>query len=246
VSVTALLRHSIEAYKRNAKLISFFSVPLLIAFPLSLLLPNFIALSGTFLRFRSVASNLSAFEAFFITIVFLVALALFAFAVVAINVVVRSQRTLTRLTHREVEKIESCTMKLYLVFLTAFFITLVAAMLIYQYSFLGAFGSTLSLIIAFLAAVAVLFAPQAIVIDDLSVKHALSASFKMVSRKFGLFVFFLAFAGIVLLVNAWFFMQLTQFFLYSRFLGLVVNAVLIVPFLEVFKTQIYLSKYTLL
>jgi len=246
MGVTSLLRHSVEAYKRNAKLISFFSIPLLIAFPLSLLLPNFIALSGAFLRFRSVVSNLSALEAAFITIVFLIALALFAFAVVAINVVVRSQRTLTRLTHHEVEKIESCTIKLYLVFLTAFFITLVATMLIYQYSFLGAFGSTLGLIIAFLAAVAVLFAPQAIVIDDLSVKHALGASYKIVSRKFGSFAFFLVFAGVVLLLNAWVFMQLTQFFLYSRFLGLIVNAVLIVPFLEVLKTQIYLSKYTIL
>ncbi len=246
MGVNSLLRHSVEAYERNAKLISFFSIPLLIAFPLSLLLPNFIALSGVFLRFRSVVSNLSAIEAIAITAVFLIALALFAFAVVAINVVVRSQRTLTRLTHHEVEKIESCTLKLYLVFLTAFIITLVATMLIYQYSFLGAFGSTIGLIIAFLVAVAVLFAPQAIVIDDLSVKHALGASYYIVSRKFWSFAFFLVFAGAALLLNAWIFMQLTQFFLYARFLGLIVNAVLIVPFLEVLKTQIYLSKYTIL
>lgn len=246
MGVTSLLHHSVEAYERNAKLISFFSIPLLIAFPLSLLLPNFIALSGTFLRFRSVVSNLSAIEAIAITAVFLVALALFAFAVVAINVVVRSQRTLTRLTHHEVEKIESCTVKLYLVFLTAFIITLVATMLVYQYAFLGAFGPAIGLVIAFLASVAVLFAPQAIVIDDLSVKHSLSASYNIISRKFGFFMFFIIFAGVVLLLNAWVFMQLTQFFLYSRFIGLVVNAVLIVPFLEVLKTQIYLSKYTIL
>ena len=246
MGVNSLLRHSVEAYERNAKLISFFSIPLLIAFPLSLLLPNFIALSGTFLRFRSVVSNLSAFEAIAITAVFLVALVLFSFAVVAINVVVRSQRTLTRLTHHEVEKIESCTIKLYLVFLTAFIITLVATMLIYQYSAFGAFGSTIGLVIAFLASVAVLFAPQAVVIDDLSVKHALGASYYIVSRKFWSFLFLLVFAGAALLLNAWIFMQLTQVFLYARFIGLIVNAILIVPFLEVLKTQIYLSKYTIL
>lgn len=246
MSITKLLAHAIEAHKMNLKLISFFSVPFLIAFPLSLLLPNFIALSGTFLRFRSIMSTLTLFDAVFITIVFLVALALFAFTVTAINVVIRSQRTLNRLTHKDAERIEACTFKLFLVFLLAFLVVLLVDTMIYQYYLFGAYGVLAGLLVAFLVSLAVLFAPQAIVIDDLSVARAVEMSLNIVRRRFGFFVFFLVVAGALVLFNTWFFMQLQGIWLYSRYIAIITNALLILPFLEVLKTQIYLSKYTIL
>lgn len=246
MSITKLLAHAVEAHKMNLKLISFFSIPFLIAFPLSLLLPNFIALSATFLRFRSVLATLTLFDAVFITIIFLASLALFAFAVVAINVVIRSQRTLTRLRHEDVERIEACTFKLFVVFLLAFLIMLFTNTAIYQYSLFGSYGLLAGLLIAFLVSLAVLFAPQAIVIDDFGVAHAIEMSLKIVRRRFGFFVFFLIVAGALILFNTWFFMQLQGVWLYSRYIAIVTNALLILPFLEVLKVQIYLSKYTLL
>lgn len=246
MSLTALLGHAYEAHKRNLKLISFFSVPFLISFPLSLLLPNFVALSGTFLRFRSVALNFTVFDALFIALVFFASLALFAFAVTAINVVVRAQRTLNRLTHNEVEKIESCTYRMFLVFLAAFLVVLAANLAIFEYNFLGAAGPALGVFIAFLASILVLFAPQAIVIDDLSVRHAIEMSAKIISRRFPYFVFFLLFAAFLVLVNSWVFLKLESFFLGARYLALVTNSLLVLPFLEVLKVQVYLSKYTIL
>jgi len=246
LSLTALLEHAYEAHKMNLKLISFFSVPFLISFPLSLLLPNFVALSGTFLRFRSVALNFTPFDALFIALVFFASLALFAFAVTAINVVVRAQRTLNRLTHNEVEKIESCTYRMFLVFLAAFLATLAVNLAIFEYGLLGSAGPTLGVLVTFVIALLVLFAPQAIVIDDLGVWRAVEASAKIVQRRFPYFVFFLVFAGFVVLINSWIFLKLESFFLGARYLALVTNSLLILPFLEVLKVQIYLSKYTIL
>jgi hypothetical protein len=241
-----LLDHAVEAHKRNLKLISFFSVPFLIAFPLSLLLPNFVALSGTFLRFRSVALNFTVFDALVIALVFFVSLALFAFAVTAINVVVRAQRTLNRLSHEEVEKIEGCTYTLFLVFLLVFLVVLVANLAIFEYNFLGAAGPALGVLITFLASAVVLFAPQAIVIDDLGVQHAVGMSVKIIRKRFPYFVFFLLFAGFLVLLNSWIFLKLESVFLGARYIALVTNSLLILPFLEVLKVQIYLSKYTIL
>ncbi|MEM0475610.1 MAG: hypothetical protein QW343_02330 [Candidatus Norongarragalinales archaeon] len=246
LSLTALLKHAVEAHKKNLKLISFFSVPFLIAFPLSLLLPNFVALSGTFLRFRSVALNFTVFDALFIAIVFFVSLALFAFAVTAINVVVRAQRTLSRLTHQEVEKIEGCTYTLFLIFLSVFLVVLAANLAIFEYNFLGAAGPALGVFIAFLASLLVLFAPQAIVLEDLGVRRAIERSVNVIRRRFPYVLFFLFFAAFLVLLNSWVFLKLETFFLGARYIALVTNSLLILPFLEVLKVQIYLSKYTLL
>ena len=244
--MTALLEHAVEAHGKNLRLISFFSIPFLIAFPLSLLLPNFVALSGTFLRFRSLALNFTPFDALFIAIVFFASLALFAFAVTAINVVVRAQRTLNRLTHNEVEKIESCTYRMFLVFLAAFLVTLAVNLAIFETSFLGAAGPTLGVLVTFVFSLLVLFAPQAIVIDDLGAWHAVEMSVKIMRRRFPYFVFFLLFAGFLVLLNSWIFLKLEGFFLGARYVALVTNSLLILPFLEVLKVQVYLSKYTIL
>ncbi len=246
MSLTALLTHAYEAHGKNLKLISFFSIPLLIAFPLSLLLPNFVALSGTFLRFRSLALNFTPFDALFIAIVFFASLALFAFAVTAINVIIRSQRTLNRLTHNEVEKIESCTYRVFLVYLAAFLIILAANLLIFETSFMGSAGLTLGVLATFVASLLILFAPQAIVIEDLGVWRAVERSAKIIKHRFWYFVFFLLFAGFLVILNSLIFLKLETWFLGARYVALVTNAIFILPFLEVLKVQIYLSKYTIL
>ncbi len=246
MSLTALLGHAYEAHSKNLKLISFFSIPFLIAFPLSLLLPNFVALSGTFLRFRSVALNFTPFDALFIAIVFFASLALFAFAVAAINVIIRSQRTLNRLTHNEVEKIESCTYRVFLIYLAAFLVILAVNLAIFESNFLGTAGPTLGVLVTFLVAITVIFAPQAIVLEDLDATRAINRSWKVLTKHFPYFLFFLVFAAALVLLNSWIFLKLESFFMGARYVALITNSLLILPFLEVLKVQIYLSKYTIL
>lgn len=242
MTFVAVVGHSWEAYRRNFRLISFFSIPFLIAFPLALLLPNFTALSAIFLRFGSVSRDLSAWDALLVVVVFLVSMLMFSFALAAINLVVRSQRALQRLTTRDIEGIENHTLTLFLLFVVVFIVTLAANMFLYDYGL----HTTLGALIAFLAALAVVFAPQAVVIDDVGLKHAMTRSWRIVVQKLPYFLGMLALATVLFLLVTGVFMALEGIVPYARLVALVVNSVFVIPFLEVLKTQIYLSKYTLL
>jgi dolichyl-phosphate-mannose--protein O-mannosyl transferase len=241
-----VLSHAFEAYNRNIRLISFFSVPFLIAFPLSLLLPNFISVSGTFLRFGSIQRDISALEAAGIIAVFLVALALISFAIVSINLVIKSQRTLIRLKDEDLMRIESSTVKMFFIFLLVFAVTLAINMFLYEYGL----HTTLGAAITFVAALAVLFAPQAIVIDELSVPRAISMSMRICAIRLPYLIGFMAIAAVLILACTQFFIFLQPAFgglgYAARFMSIAVNGLVILPFLEVLKTQIYLSKYTIL
>ncbi|MBI4360482.1 hypothetical protein HY572_01775 [Candidatus Micrarchaeota archaeon] len=241
--------HTLDAYRKNGKLILFFSVPFLVVIPLLFFLPNFASLGGLFLRFDSVPANVDFSQFGFIAAVYLASLLLASFAISAINIVLRSQRTLTRLTHFEVQRIEHATFKLFFVFLTASVVILAANVLLLnsQIQFNGGplpLQPLLGSLIAFLVSGAVLFAPQAITVDDAPLSEAVVRSTRFMFRKPFLFLSFLVVASILLLANDALFLAVTPDG--SRLATLLVNGFLIVPFLEVMKTHVYLSKYELI
>lgn len=247
--IESLFSHLAEAYKLNSKLIIFFSLPFLISFPLSYLLPNFVSAGGIFLRFASVSKDLGAGEMGLVILAFIISLMLASFAISAINIVVRSQRTLNGLNHNEIEHIEHSTFRLFTLFVLASLI-IVASNLLLLEAYVNVGGSFIPLqplvgsFIALIVSMAILFAPQAIAIDDASLSQILPHSLGVIKHKPFLFLFFLVFASIVLLGSDAFF--LTYAGSSARILTLVANALLWVPLLEVLKTQIYLSKYQLI
>ncbi len=242
MSISAIIDHTLEAYKKNFKLISFFSFPFAIVFLLSTLLQNFLSLSGIFLRYGSIQTDLSAIDAVIIVGVFLLSLLFFSFALVAVNLVIKSQRTLKRLTHYEHEKIEINTAKMFTLFLAVFVLILVINLLLYDFQLTSSLGLLFSLLISLV----ILFAPQAIVIDDLSITHALYMSISIIFRRFTYFLAFMAIASFLILLNTQIFMGMESAIPFSRYLAVLVNALIILPFLEVMKVQIYLSKYPVL
>ena len=242
MSFSKVLGHAVDAYEGNLKLILAFSIPLLIAFPLSFLLPNFVALSGTFLRLGSVKLDLSATDVVITVIAILFSLVFFSFAIAAINVIIKSQRTLNRLTSRDIESIEHATFNLFFIFLTAFAAIVGFNLLLFENGISIFWGQLFSLIVASM----VLFAPQAVVIEDASLSGAVFKSVTLIQRKFGFFLLFLVLAAFLFLANSWIFLELGKAFSLARFFSLIIQSLIILPFLEVLKTQIYLSKYALL
>lgn len=239
---TDILYHAIDAYTKNLKLVSAFSIPLLVSFPLSLLLPNFVALSATFLRLGSVKLDLNAADVFVTLVALLISLVFFAFAIASINVVVKSQRTLNRLTSRDVESIEQATFSLFFIFLTAFAAIVGFNLLIAEYGIAQVWGTVFALIVSSI----VLFAPQAAVLEDASLSHAVIKSIALIQKKFAYFLLFLVAAAILFILNSWIFIELSKALPVARFLSLVTQSLVILPFLEVLKAQIYLSKYAIL
>ncbi|MFH1056616.1 MAG: hypothetical protein V1717_02360 [Candidatus Micrarchaeota archaeon] len=237
-----VLNHAVEAYSTNLRLISAFSIPFLIAFPLSMLLPNFLALSATFLRVGSVKLDLSTADVAITVVTFLLSLLFFSFAIAAINVVVKSQRTLNRLTSHDIGLIEHATFSLFFIFLTAFAAILGFNLLLFENGISLFWGAVFSLLVS----AAVLFAPQAVVLEELGLSHAIGRSVKMIERKFPYFILFLIVAALLFFANTWIFLELGKAFWFARFISLVTQSLIILPFLEVLKVQIYLSKYSLL
>lgn len=242
MSFSEVITHTLEAYQKNFKLILFFSFPFAIVFLLSVMLPNFISLSGIFLRYGSIQSDLSMWEALLIVGSFLLSLAFFSFALVMVNLVIKSQRTMKKLTHYENEKIESNTARMFTIFLAVFVAILVINLFLYDLQLnLG-----LGLFLASMLSIAIIFVPQALVIDDMGIKDAIYMSVSVLFRHFPYFLLFFAISSVLVLINTALFLEIGKAIPYSRYLAVLVNAMLIMPFLEVLKAQIYLSKYTVL
>lgn len=244
-----VLAHTSSAYGRNGKLILFFSVPFLVAVPLLLLLPNFSTLGGIFLRYGSIPASLSLLEFGFIAAVFLVSLLLASFAIAAVNVVIRSQRTLNLMSHYEASRIELATLRLFFVLLAATLVILAANLLLLDKQVVWS-GQSVPLqpfwgsLVSFIVSAAILFAPQAIAVDDANVPQALGKSVSFALNRPKYFLLFLLGGSVLLLLNDALF--LTVMPAQARLASMLVMAFLIVPFLEVVKTQIWLSKYTLI
>lgn len=245
----SLLKHSFNAYRQNLNLITFLSIPFLITLPLAFFLPDFVALSGIFLRLSSVGLDLTFLQGLFFIGLVLLSLLLFSFAIASINVVIRSQRRLVHLTRDDLELIEFGTFRLFFIYLLAFALVFVVNLLLFEYNVQGiAFvgGRALGMLFALVVAVVTLFAPQAVIIDELSIAQALDRSMTTILRHFKFFIFFLAVASFLLVANTFIFLELSKALFFARYLSLVTNALIILPFLEALKTQIYLSKYTIL
>ncbi|MFA6049381.1 MAG: hypothetical protein WC792_05560 [Candidatus Micrarchaeia archaeon] len=239
-----LLAQSVDAYLENIRLISLFSIPFLVALPLSLALPNFSSLGAIFLRIGSVRTDLTPLDAVFIVAAFAIALFVFSATLVGINMVVKSQRTMMKLTRYELERLEEHSFRLFFIYLAVFIASLAVNLALYP----SGLHSTLGALFAFAAAAVVLFAPQAVVIDNMAASHAVQLSASLFVRRFPYVVSFFVFAALLIVLNAFIALLLQQAGLgaLAAVLAIAVNALFILPFLEVLKTQIYLSKYTIL
>ncbi|MBI3588461.1 hypothetical protein HY095_04665 [Candidatus Micrarchaeota archaeon] len=242
-----LVGHALKAYSENLRLLSFFSIPFLIAFPLALLLPNYVALGGIYLRLGSIGADVSAIELLSLLAVLLVSLLLFSFAVVAVNSVLRAQRSLNALKHTDFERMEEATIKLFTVLLAVFIASFAFNLALFES---GAASEGVRIVLnslfSFALALLVLFVPQAIVIDNASVEHAVALSYSMATKKFRYAIAFVALAAVLLALNAVVFSALAAVLPFAPLIAIAFNALVFLPFLEVVKVQIYLSKYSLL
>ncbi|MEM3399582.1 MAG: hypothetical protein QXP42_01995 [Candidatus Micrarchaeia archaeon] len=241
--VRALFRNTLNSVMRNFRLIAFFSVPFLIAFLIPMLspMPSFVAIGGTFLRFSSIPTDTSTADAIIISVFFLASLFLMCFAVVNINVVVKSERTITNIRREVIDGIGKYTTKLLLIYLTAQLACLAADLLFYEYNMHRTLGTLFSTIVY----AALIFVPPALVIDDLRPFRAIEMSVKMLIKKFPLFLLWVLIGIILLTLLDLILMLIKPFFFYTQLLLLVINSLFIVPFLVVLLAHIYMGKYTI-
>ncbi|MFH1448725.1 MAG: hypothetical protein ABIG39_07725 [Candidatus Micrarchaeota archaeon] len=238
-----VLDHTFKALRMNMNWIVFFSVPFLLAFTIPLLtpLPSYIAMGGTFLRTGSIP-NMSGFELGIVILASLLSIFFISFALVSINILIKHKRTFTQIPKEVIDGIENYTLSLFWILVTSEILYFVVYLIAYEYSVQNVAGP----LFTFIVSLGLFYAPAAIVIDDMRPFRAVQASFRHIYRKPMLFFIWMLIAFIALMSLDILSVVLKDSLPFGRYLFLVVNSVILLPFLIVFQTQIYLTKYTIL
>lgn len=239
-----VLKYTANAYLKNVKMVSFFSIPFLLAFLIPLLAPTptYVALGGTFLRTGSMYVDLTGVDIAIIVLSFLISLFLVAFAIVAINLLIKSQRTFTNIRTEVIEGIEKYTLTVFWLFLTAWIICLIVNLIGYEFGING----WLTPVVGILISLPLFYAPTAMVIDEQRPLLALRTSLYMIARRMEMFLLWMLIGIAALSLVDIVFILLHNYIPLARYLVLVVNSLVILPFLVMMQVQIYLTKYTIL
>lgn len=237
-----IMDHSIEAYRRNTNLILLFSIPFLVAFliPVFITMPTFPAVGSIYLRTGSIPM-MTMSESGLMLIVYLISLYLVSFAIVNINIVIKAQRASVNIKKEVIKGISTTTFGIFLLYILYSVALLVAQLITYSIAYRDLIVSILNFIIG----IPFFYAPAAMVIDGVSIERSLKVSVRQVIRKPWFFAFWLA-TGVVLLSAVTGISLAVGPNTYGSLLAIFLNSVLVLPYLIVMQTQMYLAKYPIL
>ena len=238
------LKLTADAYFDNVQIVSFFSIPFLLAFAIPLLspMPTYLALGATFLRTGSMYVDLTMLDAAVIVASFLLSLFLVSFAIVAINLVIKSQRTFTSVKKEVINSIGKYVLNVFWLYLTAWALLLIVDLVGYEFALNNWFLPVAGIIVS----APLFFAPAAIVIDEQAPFQALKTSVAVIGKQPKLVLLWLLLAIASISAIDLLFMNLRAVIPFTQVLVLVANSLFIMPFLIMYQTQIYLTKYTIL
>ncbi|MFH1471072.1 MAG: hypothetical protein ABIF01_04950 [Candidatus Micrarchaeota archaeon] len=238
-----VIDHTFKALGMNFKWIVFFSIPFLLAFIIPMLspLPTYVAMGGTFLRTGSIP-EMNQFELGLVILATILSIFSISFALAAINVVRKHNRTLTKIPKEVVEGLEGNVLTIFGVYVTVGLFYFVVYLASYEYGIQEIVGP----LITFIASLCLFYVPAAIVIDELRPYHAVRASLRHIYKKPALFLLWLVIAMVSLVALDAIFIILKDSIPFARYILLVLNSLVLMPFLVVLQTQAYLTKYTIL
>jgi hypothetical protein len=232
-----------ETYKSNLRLMLLFSIPFVIAalIPLLAPLPTYVSVGAIFIRTASAFTNLNPLNLAVIVVSGLFSLLFISFGFVAISLLVKSKRTHTKVSVREIQGIEKYIVKVYLLLL-AYAIVLVAGNIFGYY-----YGNeaVITDVIGLFGFIFLFYAPTAIVIDNRPALKAIKSSLKLVVHSPQYILLWLISLTLIISVLDLVFIAATGTF-WSRYIMLVVSSVLLPPFFIIFLAEAYMKRFPLL
>lgn len=237
-----LIRLAFDSYKKNAKIVGLFALLLLFAAPMAALASSYFSSGGQFIRFSNIGFELSLIDLAGTMVFFLLSTLVFSIALTLLIAVVKSQFAVTQISSAIVEEIDSNYPQVFL-FFVAFS---VFSLLIGSVFTKAEIPYYISSIVTFLVWMPFVFTPQAIIVGDMNIIAAMADSAKFVKRKADLALLWLAVGFVLVGLVAVFEALLYNIVFFMPVVSLVVVTVFVLPFLEVLKTEIYLSKYDIM
>jgi hypothetical protein len=239
--ISRTFKYAIEFYMKRLGLIVIFSIPFILAFLIPVLVPapTYVALGGVFLRTGSLP-ELSLADIIVTVIAYALAMFVFVDTIVNINIVVRSKRTLTAITHEVFSAFSTYALRIFFVYTVIMVIMFVTQILTYEHPLQSWIYPLVGFAIMFL----MFFVPPAVVIDNSDVPAAMRRSMEM-ALKNPHFVILWAFITLLSISVIKIVADLVFSNPFSGYFVLLTNSLLILPFLTVLQTQMYMEKYPL-
>ena len=220
----------------------FFSIPLLISFaiPIFVDLPTFPTIGAMYLRFNSLP-DITQMDIAIMLISYIVSMCLVSFAIVDINLLIKSERTMLNIKKEFLKGVTRYTLNVFWLFLTLTILLFIIQLVTQSLGFNEWLGPILALIVS----IPFFYAPAGLVIDDLSPGRALTKSTKQVLGNIPLFILWILIGVIMLSILDVIFLSLNLGGVGS-FMVIILNSLIVMPFLIVLQTQMYLKKYSII
>ncbi|MBD3210843.1 hypothetical protein GF318_05670 [Candidatus Micrarchaeota archaeon] len=239
--ISRTFKYASDFYLQRLGLIIVFSVPFIFAFliPVLVAAPTYLSLGGVFLRTGS-TPELSLFDITVTAAAYAAAVFLIADTIVNINIIVRSKRTLNVISQEILSAMGSHATRIFYIYTLALLLLLVVQLLTYESPFRSWIFPAFSLMLSYL----LFFVPPAVVIDNSDTADAIRRSVYMALKNPHLVLLWslLGLFSISVLKVGGDFLFSSPF---SSYFVLIANSLLLLPFLTVLQTQMYMEKYPL-
>lgn len=239
--LTRTFRYAKEFYLKRLGLILVFSVPFVLAFLMPALVPapTYLSLGGVFLRTGSLP-ELSVLDLVLTGAAYALSLFIISDTIVNLNIVIRSKRTLTSIKHEVAQALGTYAMRIFYIYTLALLLMFIAQLLTYENPLQNWIYPIFTLVVSAL----LFFVPPAVVIDNSDTPTAIRRSARMAlqSPHFVLLWVFVALFSVSVVKVAGDLLFSSPF---SGYFSLLVNSLLLLPFLTVLQTQMYMEKYPL-
>ncbi len=229
-----------KQYKINLWFILLTSFTFLISLFLPLLMPTptYLALGAVEIRFSQLI-HIGGINALITILIYTVSLFVFSVALANINLIAKSQRTLTEIPKEIMRSITTYAWRIWFIYTIVMLIAYVIVVVAYGTPWLP-----LAYLIGFILFFITFFVPPAIVIEQCDIPDALSISIHY-SLKFWKWIFAWVITGCLILVL----FEAVLFFVlpstWMKFVIPIVNALIILPLMTLAQTEIYLKRYPL-
>jgi len=234
-------RYASDFYLKRLNLILVFSIPFILAFLIPILVPapTYTAIGGVFLRTGSLP-ELSVLDIVITAVAYALAVFIISDTIVNINIVIRSKRTLTSIRHEVLSAMGTYGARIFYIYTMALLLFFIAQLLTYDNPLQPWLYSLFALVISAL----LFFVPPAVVIDNSDTPTAIRRSVAMAIRNphlvlLWILVSLFSLSALKLIADLLFASPFSGYFV------LLINSLLLLPFLTVLQTQMYMERYPL-
>lgn len=241
MSLRKVINYTVKEYRRNLWLITILSVMFVVSLLSLFLVPTstYVSLGGNFIRTTSIP-QMSSSDIIIIAIAYLFSLFVFSDALTNINLIIKANRTVSKIPNEMVKGMFKYALKILFVYTIAILFLFAVNIATFDMPLHTVIFPLVSLIVF----AAIFFVPPAVVIDDFDTFRAVEVSIKTFKRKWLLVVVWvlMGFISISLVEGILFAIVPYEF---AKYIMIALNGLILIPLLTIFQTQLYMEKYAL-